>query len=129
MMATALVRAARGVAYASVWPTCANWTVIVEYYYGGSLVRQVLRPSPSGVASEAVPPDAVYLNVTAVAWVGGFPAFENTSYYGSVPSSPPPLTLLLAGPLGYGLVLALASAAAALAVRVALRRASLSSQS
>jgi len=129
MMATALVRAARGVAYASVWPTCANWTVIVEYYHGGSLVRQVLRPSPSGVASEAVPPDATYLNVTAVAWVGGFPAFENTSYYGSVPSSPPPLTLLLAGPLGYGLVLALASAAAALAVRVALRRVSLSSQS
>ncbi|ESQ25168.1 MAG: hypothetical protein JCHSAcid_09220, partial [uncultured Acidilobus sp. JCHS] len=41
----------------------------------------------------------------------------------------PPLTLLLAGPLGYGLVLALASAAAALAVRVALRRAPLSSQS
>ncbi|NAZ32043.1 MAG: hypothetical protein GU352_04970, partial [Acidilobus sp.] len=58
-----------------------------------------------------------------------FPAFENTSYYGSVPSSPPPLTLLLAGPLGYGLVLALASAATALAVRVSLRRASLSSQS
>ncbi len=122
MVASALLRPYPGDASAYLWPPCANWTVVARYYYGGSWHVESAAPHLDGTVRLEVPQGASYVNLTAVAWVGGFPAFENTTAYGSPPTSGAPLPTIPSGPLGLASVLAIASSLGALVAAAGTRR-------
>ena len=125
MLARAVLRPAPGNATAYLWPPCANWTVTATYLYGGTLHTVTVRAWGRDEVSLGVPAGSPYVNLTAIAWVGGFPAFINSTAYGHLPRRSPSLISGLAsmGPLGYAVVLALVSVAGAVVAAAVSRRA------
>ena len=111
MVAEAVLRPIPGNATAYLWPACANWTVTATYLYGGSMHEVRVGAAGESEVSLDVPAGSTYVNLTAVAWVGGFPAFINSTAYGRLPRRGPSLIGGLAsmGPLSYVVVLALVS--------------------
>ena len=125
MVARALLRPLPGNATAYLWPACANWTVTATYLYGGSLHEVRLSASGETEVSVDVPAGSTYVNMTAIAWVGGFPAFINTTAYGHLTEGGPSLIreLISMGPVAYVVVLALASGVGAAVAGAVSRRA------
>ncbi|MGC9072504.1 MAG: hypothetical protein ACP5HK_07455, partial [Acidilobus sp.] len=128
LVARAIVVPLPGASSAYLTPACANWSVLIGYYLGGQYHRLELRPEGQGALELPVPRGASFVNATAVAWVGGVPAFENVSLYGPPPARPLPSPpgavglIITMGPLGYAMIIALASSLGALAAMLLTRR-------
>ena len=125
MLARAVLRPAPGNATAYLWPPCANWTVTATYLYAGTLHTVMVRAWGRDEVSLDVPAGSTYVNLTAIAWIGGFPAFVNSTAYGRLPKEgqSPLKVLAFMGPVSYVAVLAIASGVGAAVAAAVSRRA------